>query len=513
MNGVAEVRPEASLVQAKRAYQLKNRSRDGFFSLPQKTSARLFLPANRKVYSASMKSTSDNPTPETNTQNDTTPEPEPSLESLEETMGTPPSEQFAEQPSEPTPLSPESAKPPRNRKKAILLMVAVLLLSGAAAAYWFIVRESSSSTNTSQQQPVVEPASKKDLKPSTIAYSYRETTSGETQNCGPNKSNKLYARPIAGGERVEAGNAPANSVFTMFDINQNHIVAAASAGCDGGSETIWYSADAGNTYTSIYTGKKPDQKDGLGEQITSVKLASDASSIVFGSLDADTFKNTIKEIDLTSKTVKDLKATDVAGVFIEGYNKPAQTLYYFTGCFQCDGVSRDKLMAYNTAISSESVLVDQSSADTVGLEAVFNNDFTKLLTSRGSAGEFLGGGAPYTIQEYDIAQKTTTKLATVNDEDQYLLNLGYTADQQLPFYSEGKSVYVVAADGKASAVFEASGRVFEVYYMSKDLAVLSAYNTISPTDFTLVSYDYKTKKATTILQGDEDTRIFGVGAQ
>src|SRR5690606_17305973 len=138
-----------------------------------------------------------------------------------------------------------------------------------------------------------------------------------------------------------------------------------------------------------------------------------------------------------------------------------------------DGVSRDKLLAYNTSTATESVLVDQATGTTMGLEAVFNNDFSKLLTVRGTTSpELMGGGAPYIIQEHDVQQKTTRTIATIKSE-QYPFSIGYTADDQLPHYVEGKNAYVVDTDGKASAMFEATNPIYELFYLSRDYAVVS----------------------------------------
>ena len=351
------------------------------------------------------------------------------------------------------------------------------------------------------------------LNPTTVVYSYQEPTTGSTANCDVNKSNTVYSRPIGGGERVESATAPLNTAFLTHDINQGHIAAVTADSCGTGqSEQIWHSADGGKTFQSVYTGQKPAGSDTLQEQITSIKLASDNTSLVFGSLDGNTFKNTIKEINLETKAVTDIKqVADDNGVFIQGYNKPAQTLYYYTGCFGCDGGSLDKLLAYNTGTATESTVVDQSNETTIGLEARFNADFSKVLTVRGATTpELLGGGAPYTVQEYDLTQKTTKTIATIKSE-QYRVGVGYTADEQLPYYVEDKNVLTVATDGKTTVVFESTAPIFELHYLSKQFAVVSSgvYE-----NFTTVAYDYATKKAATILTGDaESTLVFGVGLQ
>ncbi|TXG76746.1 hypothetical protein E6P97_03050 [Patescibacteria group bacterium] len=454
-----------------------------------------------------MENTSTNPRDNTNTSN------EPTLESLEETMGPPPTGQPTEQPIEPiSPLAP-ALKPRKSKTRLVLTLLAVFVLIGAAAAYWFVLRPDDE-TVTTPRQLAAEPAGQQaPLKPATIAYSYKETVEGETEDCGPNnRSSRLYTRPVTGGERVEAGDALANAVFTGYDVRQNHVVAVTSASCGGGGETIWYSSDAGKSYTAVYTGQKATREDGLPEQITSIKLASDSKSLVFGSLGStEPYKNTIKELDLASKTVKDIKAIDVAGVFLEGYDKSRQTLYYYTGCFQCDGVSRDKLLALNTSTAAESTLVDQTKDGTAGLDAVFNDDFSKLLTVRGTTSpDSMGAGAPYTIQEYHVQQKTTQTIATIAAE-QHPLSIGYTVDNQLPYYAEGKNVYTIGVDGKSTVVFEATSPIYGVYYVGKDYVVASAG---TYENFTLVTYDSAAKKATTILTGDaQSTQIFGVGHQ
>jgi hypothetical protein len=482
------------------------------FDLGKRVGPKNVLQPWQGVYTACMESTST--TQDTENQNVTTempdlaqPEPEQSLPPAP----TPTPEPMPDTSGPTEPPTVVTSPKPKNSKKKLLVLLLVVLLAAAGAAYWYF--QMRDTTTYTPQATTEQPAAPVELKPATVAYSFEEAGTGQTEGCGDTTSTTLYTRPIAGGERVAAGSASANIGFTFYDVADNHVVAVGSS-CEKGGvsvDSVWYSADGGSTYESIYSGKKSSGTNGndLGESISSVKIASDQSVVLVASTDFAAQKNTIKAVDLQTKKATDVASIDTDGVFIQGYNVSSKTIYYYTGCLQCDGSSRDKLMAYNTETKAETTLLDQTKAGTMGLGATFSRDFTKLLTIRGTSGLELGAGAPYTVQEYDVAKKTTRTIATLKTQGPSGV-YGYTDDDtQLPYYVDGKNIYTVSADGKPTVTFEATGAVHEVYYLSSKLAVVS---TGTYENFTVVSYDYGTKEAKTVLLGDNtSTTIFGVG--
>lgn len=460
------------------------------------------------MYTAYMESTST--TQDTENENVTTEMPD--LSQPEPEQSLPPTPTPMPDTNGPTESPTVVTSPkPKNSKKKLLALLLVVLLVAAGAAYWYF--QMRDTTTYAPQATTEQPATPVELKPATVAYSFLETGTGQTEGCGDTSSTTLYTRPIAGGERVKSAEAVANTRFSLYDADKNHVVAVGSSCTKGGVNTdvVWYSSDGGSSYEAIYTGEKTSGANGndLGESISSIKISSDQGMVVIASADYSAQKNTIKMIDLQTKKTTDIATISSIGVFIQGYDVAGKTIYYYTGCLQCDGTSRDKLMAYNTETKAETTFLDQTKAGTSGLGAVFSHDFTKVLTIRGTNGQEFGAVAPYTIQEYDVAKKTTRTIATLKSEAGQRI-YGYTDDDtQLPYYVDGKNVYTVSAEGKPTAMFEATGTVYEVYYLSSKLAVVS---TGTYENFSVVSYDYDAKEAKTVLSGDDaSTTIFGIG--
>ena len=270
--------------------------------------------------------------------------------------------------------------------------------------------------------------------------------------------------------------------------------------------TIYYSNDAGKSYSKIYTGPLPAAAESI-EQITSALFSTDGTAIVFGDLPQTDGKNTVKEIDIKAKSVKDLfTKPDLTGVFIKGYDVANKKLLYLTGCYNCDGSNTGKLYSRDLTSGLDTIIYVAPKASTA-LQTVLKSDFTKLLVVHGVSGDALGAGAPYTVEEYDFAAKTSTQLAQITGETSAIA--GYsTAD--VPYYVQSNTLYAVVAGGKPTTLFEAASPIIAVSYVGADTLVLSAgkYD-----NYQLTSYSISTKKTVKIFDGDGSTNLLGVTQQ
>lgn len=405
---------------------------------------------------------------------------------------------------------PSALKAKTPKKKKVAIAAAVLLIVVGAVGAWYMMHKPkpAARTNSSTQVDNTNTAPSS-LSPATVMYSYKEKTGVTPAGCGEQEKDKLYWRPVAGGDKTQAADTAAGSTVAYSGVYKNEAFVVTYPAC--GSKdgvTILYSQDAGKTYSNIFSGAAASG-DGLADQITSAHFSSDGSAIVFGYLRSDSIKNTVKEIDPSSKVVKDLFTDDKhAGIFLHGYNKGAGRIYYSVGCFNCDGVSYDKVLVYDTAANTSSELYDDSKAGKTSEQVVMNSDLSKILRVRGTVGEFMGGSAPYTIEEFDIATKTAKQITEIKEDT--MVSVGYRSDDGVPYFSSKNTVSIIGSAAQPEVVFEASKPIIGVYHVSVDKVVASS-GTYS--DFVLTNYLVDTKQTVTLLSGDDKTNIFGVGWQ
>ncbi len=413
---------------------------------------------------------------------------------MEENTQTP-----LETPTEPesTPVEkPTTEKTKSKNKKISLIALVLLLILGGGLGYWIISKNKAqpktNSTQTTNPQSSTT-TEEKPLTPFAIAYAHGDASKGPVS---------LFWRPFSGGDKTAAGDIGKNSYISYRDVSGSKVMFTTSESVESNSGTsIWYSKDAGKSYTKIFTADPPKSQSDYS-QITSAKFSSDGTTIVFALLPKAGGKNTIKEIDPETKKATDLFSVEQAGVFIEGYNRPKKQLYYEKGCFNCDGNSFSTLLLHDVSNNSDTTIYNETGKY---IHPVLSKDFTKVLRSVASgAGEFIGGGKPYVVDEYDIAKKSATTIATVNDDP--APQIGYRANDGAVYYTTGKSLYIVNS-GKASVTFEATQPLMNVYYVESNNIVLS---TGKFDDFTLNNYTIASKQSATILSGDANTDIFGI---
>ncbi|MCA9333382.1 hypothetical protein KDA00_05935 [Candidatus Saccharibacteria bacterium] len=384
----------------------------------------------------------------------------------------------------------------RNSKIIITVFVILfLIITGTVGYLWYTSKDKTSKNkenHTTDQQQIIQ--SEEDL--SAVAYSY-----GSAEKDGI----EFFWRPIEGGDRRSAKNIGQNNypTFAKTYKNQVAVVSTPSSGSTVG-DAIWYSLDSGKSYSSIASLKLPEPEK-PSDQITSMIFSRNGSAIVYSELFSDGKQSTVKLINPETKESKDLVTISGKALFLQGYDEDSGLLYYFSGCYNCDGNTMDKLFSYNTQTKEESVIYDLSGK--IGVQNVISNDYSKILILEGSLStEGLGANPPYNLREYDLKGKNFKDLLTFNEGDNYPI-IGYRASDNLPYYSSGKSIIVLREDGTKTTVFEAERPIVNILYVGQN-QIVSSSGTYE--DYILTSYVTTSKRNSEILSGDQSTVLFGV---
>lgn len=379
--------------------------------------------------------------------------------------------------------------------KWFYIIVSLLVTLGLAAGAWAYVNSSEdtpmpTTANSTTTQPSVN-----NLQPTSVVYSFSENQNDPAQ---------LFTRPLSGGERESAKTIKSRDYITHSDVYKYKVLVATAGGFGSSNETaIWYSEDAGMTYEKIFSEIPTNASETeMGSQITSARFSTDGSAIVFALLPADRGNNTVKEISLQTKIKKDLFDLSTAGVFVEAYNRDAKRVFYYTGCYNCDGNPYNKLFTRNLSNDTESVVYETTS--NVGVQTVLNEDQTKALIVSGVSGESLGANPPYAIEEFDVASKKFKTIATINKEN--VPTVGYAVNGT-PYYSDGTKVFSVTDKGEPITIFEDTQPIRAVYLVSDNTVVAHSG---THNNFKLTNYSLTLKEATIVLNGDSNTRILGI---
>ncbi len=406
----------------------------------------------------------------------------------------------ADHPPDPSPTEiPDSQNSGSdNKRKLMLVAAAVVILIGGAGAWWALGHKKSTTkttTSNNSSQSANQPALVQSGQPDLVAYAFKEKdTSPYT----------VYWRPAAGADNKRT---QALSLDNGVGLSRGDVLGSKVA--FNTDKAIYVSSDGGKKYDLVYT----LQKD---EQITSVKFSSDGGALAVATLPAvnPSTKNSVKSINLTDKQTAALFTSDKLGVFLMNWQRQKQTIIYTEGCTQCDGNTYNEVLVRdlrsNTINKKIALSPDTSKALVAG--DVVSNDGTKLIYSTGlvAPGEGLpGAGAPYTVYELDIASGKTTTIATSDSKTNHIF-VGYQGASTKPYYTFDKQLYAFDAsgDGKWNLFFEGGKSILGVFYVGPPMAVVSVGNDTA--DFALTFYTSVKTASNTILQGDNNTQIFGV---
>lgn len=383
------------------------------------------------------------------------------------------------------------------KKVALVLVVLLLLAAGAAAAWWFLLRESQNSpaANTTTKTPAV----KKELAPARIVYAEKIAQNAD-DDCNKT-SQSINIASLEGGAPVVAlktAQATAASMGTVYREKSAYILSQ----CSGKEpESIWYSSDSGKSYEKIYTLTKKATDDQFSGTVTSMKFSDDGKSLVFAEYSmGQTAKNTVKEIDPSTKKTTDLLSFDGAA-FVQAYAREKKQLYYYKGCYFCDGNTYSSLLRYDVSNGKSESVFEQKGK--IGMDTRFSSNLGSLIYVAGVAGDGLGGGGPYTTYRYSTADNIGKEVVAAQAAEP---QAGYT-QEGLIYYVKGKGVYTLTDAGKESLVFQADQPITSVLLVSSKQVVVA---TGTEEKYTLSNYDIASKKTNKILDGSLKTSLFGV---
>jgi cytoskeletal protein RodZ len=398
---------------------------------------------------------------------------------------------------------PNTDKPKKSKKKLIIFMIILLLIIGGIAAWFFLGSKKAEAPqgNSNQNNQKTAQTETQELKPYALAYSYQTEETDFTPDCSPPPAQQAYLNPIDGSEKIKSTEF-GNVIIGDTSLDKQKVVVVSYSGCDvTGGQLLWFSQNSGKSYDKIYSAKKPESSESLGEQITSVAISSDGKSVVFALLESSGNKNTVKEVNTETKVVKDLFIIEQRGVFIRGYDKANNKIYYFVGCYNCGGNNFNKLYVRNAESDKEEVVFEHNR---IGYQTVFNNDFSKILVNKASQGDGIGGGPPYDIEEFDMETKVFKNLETINEKD--VVIIGYTEKQE-PYYTSQNKIVKKVEDGTKITVYNSPKTILDVLLVSEDQVIISEgeYN-----NFEINNYNVKDKNTTLIVKGDEKTKTFGI---
>lgn len=389
-----------------------------------------------------------------------------------------------------------SAEKPKSKKKMLIALVVIVLLAAGFAAYWLLLKEdkNESSQQTAQQSSETSNVADEIQKlgaPDTVPYAF------QTDDSEPIS---IFWRPATGGERTEVGPLADKSYISQSAIHGQQVVYATENAAEGQAEqALWYSNDAGKSYSKLLELEN-------GAQVTSLIFSTDGSKVLAAVLPVSAGKNTVKEIDVTTKTANDLFTNDNAGIFLTAYSVTKKQVMFFEGCYNCDGGSRTKLLKRDLASSTNSTIID--SGEKVFSGVVIRSDLAEAMVVESKldpSDEGIPGPiAPHELKQIDLNSGNSKTISTENTS--HFNNFGYLADGETPYYSVGKQVFSFK-DEKSTTLYESTQDILGILYVS-DATVIVANGNFE--DFTLLSYDIAGKKSTNILKGDNNTTILGV---
>lgn len=399
-----------------------------------------------------------------------------------------------------TPLN----KPKKSKKKIVLIILLLLVLTGGAAAAYFLFYKKDVAAPA--PQPQSQQTQDKMVTSGPVALSYITRASSEK----PDTINSLVLSDNSTGKPFELAGYQA---AMDSDIVGNSIAILATPKQGNSQSAIFYSNNNGETYTKIFETEASSESASLGDQITSLSLSSDGSSVAIGLLPNETGKNVATEIDPKTKTTKTLFTSDQAGVFIHGYNKDKQ-IVYTKGCYNCGGELQKTIYSYDINNKKESVLTTTKDAFDKN-SIIANKDFSSIAyIETGLSVEEIGDPfpmAPYNIKQINLDDGKVKTLKTIGKTGERLvtLSLGFMADGKTPYYVAEKTITALN-NTRETVLFESTkDYIYAAYYASNDMLYFSL-GSDNPT--LIYSYKNSDKKLTQLLKDTRVLRIIGINS-
>ncbi|HTE22186.1 MAG TPA: hypothetical protein VK674_04035 [Candidatus Limnocylindria bacterium] len=423
-----------------------------------------------------------------------------------EPQNTPPQNQPPLQPTGPSfnPIASSETPglPPKNRpgrKKLVLGILLCIIVLGGAAGTWFAMNRDKPqpAAQPANNQTVQEPAERQ-LVPSTLVYAAGDVSKGEAGF----RINQLGSDIYAVTHKLAKDVTPYGA--TVYK-NQVAVIAVPHAANKEGLSVL-YSKDSGKTYQSIFTGT-PAKGAALGDQITSIDFSDDGTKLLIALLPEAGGKNTVKELDPATKVTKDLFTASESGVFVEAYSPAKKEIYYYAGCYNCDGNPFNKLLKRDLATNKETTAYEDRAH--TGLKTVLSHDLSRVLLLKGSEQTGIESGPPYDLVEVDLKSKASTALFSNYKAGLDYPEVGYLEGSDTVYYTKGKDLYQYKS-GSATVLFTSTQELQDVHFVNESTAVVTSGDQKTSM---VSSVDLKTKKSTRMLDADGNTFVFGVSWQ
>jgi hypothetical protein len=385
----------------------------------------------------------------------------------------------------------------KSKKKLLIVILLVLLLAGGAAAAYFLLLKKDATAPATQNATHDQP---KTTGP--VALSYIQAQ--------PNSPDTIITIDLSDESKKSSFEIKDYEAIMESDVVGNTIAFTAAPKAGNTQTAVFYSDDSGFSFNKVFETKQSNNQDSLGEQITSIKLSSDGTTIAIGLLSYSTRKNTVIEIDPSSKNTKDLFTSEEEGVFVNAYQKDVQ-LIYTTGCYNCGGENPTTIYSYNIKGKKETSLVTtQATFDRKNIQV--NSDFSSLVFAEATLVESEVGNvpsSPYTIKQFDLSGSSSKTLATVDTNDEQVPNfaVNFLAQSSTPYYIAGKKVTSLGGNEPITLFESTQDDVYEVYYANQDVTYFSLGQG-NPT--TTWVYKNSDKSLTQLLKEVEVLGILGI---
>lgn len=407
-------------------------------------------------------------------------------------------------------------KPKFTKKKLIITLVILLLVAGGAVAYYYMQQKddktpAGNSANSNQTNDDKKEEAK-EIVADTIAYAFSSKT-GDPYG--------LFWRPAGSGERTDA--KLSYPTITHSDVLDQKVVVSAQEGSGSTTkEVVIYSEDGGKSYKKIFDGKSSSSSETFGDQVTSLKLSSDGSRVAIGIVTSSSDGKAV-EINPSNSESKDIIVAENGVIFVYGYDASSGNLVYTEGCYNCDGNLGNEIYVVNTKSKAKKTIAKSTDTNLVQPIGV-TKDFSRVLVLNTTKDNSIKPdglydfyiGPPYSLDLVKIKDLTKTSLApfgtklALNSQStvpDIFKTAGFLNDGLTPYYAYDSSVSAYFDNQKPTTLFTADKSLVGVHYVS-EAEVITSSGVFA--DFKLTNYKVKSKELISILNGDDNTSIFGV---
>lgn len=393
------------------------------------------------------------------------------------------------------------APPKKSRKKPLLIAILLALVVGGLGWYFGLRKKpttTTSSVTVTGQKQTQKAQEEQSIIPENIVYAFRSNDTDPFI---------VYYRPAGEGARTAAMTLKTDEYVLRTDVRGNKVALSTSSG-------LYTSTDSGKTYSKVVSVSGD-------EQISGVRISTSQKRVIYATT-SDFQTSLVKSIDFDGKNSEDVMTVDAGSVLIYGWNDIKNQIFYSKGCANCDG-SPSSYLIYDTKAKSDKALtlLESAQKDNFTQQVNISDDFSTISVvsaspETGTEPALSNGVSPYFVTSYDTASGKITDVASIGSATEKLEDgstkmhtvlSGFLADSTTQYYASGTDVYTVV-NGKKTLFYQTDLDLLSVDFVGKNVVIVSTQKAVG--DSILSSYNRTTKKATQILEGDNNTIIIGV---